>query len=361
MRVLIRFFLAAAVSLLPPLAQGAPAPLAPDRINCAPQGEKIDEQGFVAIGGIEQWVTIKGDDCRNPVVLFVHGGPGNPNGPFADRVYAGWQQDFTLVQWDQRGAGMTYGRNRPDADTPLTIERMAQDGTELAAYLARHLDQRKVILFGGSWGSALGVQMAKAQPQLFHAYVGTGQMVEYRENQSATYRRLLELARAANDVKTVATIEALGPPPWANPRNFGIVRRATRIYEAKTTTPPPKDWWQPAPLYATPQALADYEAGEDYSFLQFVGMNGDGMLSRIDTPALGLVFGLPVFLLQGSEDLVTMPDVAKRYFDRISAPRKEFIMIAATGHDPNGPMIAAQYDVLKRRVRPLVTMPPVKP
>ena len=97
---------------------------------------------------------------------------------------------------------------------------------------------------------------------------------------------------------------------------------------------------------------ADHEAGEEFSFLQFVGLNGDGMFSGIDLPKLGLRFDIPVYLVQGAEDLVTTPEVAKRYFDDIVAPHKEFVLLPRTGHDPNEAMIEAQYGILKTRVAP---------
>jgi pimeloyl-ACP methyl ester carboxylesterase len=196
--------------------------------------------------------------------------------------------------------------------------------------------------------------MAKARPDLFHAYVGTGQLVSYRENQDATVRKLTALASAAADTKTLSVIESLGPPPWTNPRNFGIVRRATRAYEAKTTTAAPKSWWVPAPQYATAQAASDYENGEEFSYLQFVGLKGNGMLAAVDLPSLGTRFDIPIFLIEGEEDLVTVPEVAKRYFDSIDAPLKDYRLLPRTGHDPNEAMIAAQYDILRNKVAPLV-------
>jgi pimeloyl-ACP methyl ester carboxylesterase len=196
--------------------------------------------------------------------------------------------------------------------------------------------------------------MAKSRPDLFHAYIGAGQLVSYRENLDASYRKLIGLARAAGDTKTVSTIEAMGPPPWTDPRYFGIVRGATWAYEARTSTPGPKSWWVPAPFYATEAMQTDSESGEDFSYLQFVGLKGNGMFSLIDLPRLGLTFDLPVFLVQGSEDLVTVPEVAKRYFDSLAAPRKEFVLLPRTGHDPNSAMIDAEYDILKTRVAPLL-------
>lgn len=324
-------------------AKNASIPVA----KCSQDNPSVNEEGFISIGGIEQWVTVHGANCSNPVLLFIHGGPGNPLSPYSSALYGKWEKEFTLVQWDQRGAGKTFGRNPDTANQELTIEKMTQDGTELASYIAKHFGKKKIILMGGSWGSYLGVHMAKSRPDLFHAYIGVGQMVNYAENESSSYHKILELAHAANDAKTIATITALGPPPWKNPRNFGILRRATRMYEAKATTPAPESWWLPAPDYATPTAQADYEAGEEYSYLQFVGLAGNGMLSRVDLPKLGLEFDLPVFMIQGAEDIVTTHDVAKKYYDSISATKKEYVLLDRTGHDPNETMINVEYEILK--------------
>lgn len=326
-------------------SQATPAP-AP----CAP-GQRIGEQRFVPIGGIDQWITITGENCANPVILFVHGGPGNPLSPYADSLFAGWEKDFTLVQWDQRGSGWTYARKPPAAGSMLTLERMIADGVAVAEYLTRRLGTPKVILVGGSWGSVLAVHMARARPDLFHAYVGFAQMVSYRENPAASYASTIAAARAAGDEATVAALEALGSPPWKNPRSFGILRRATRVYEAKTTDPAPGSWWVRPAVYDTPELRESYEEGEDYSYLQFVGLQGDGMFSRVDLPALGSDFRLPVYIVQGAEDLVTVPEIAKRYFDRIAAPDKQFVLVPRTGHDPNRAMLAAVHALITRAAR----------
>ncbi|NRR33042.1 alpha/beta hydrolase [Oxalobacteraceae bacterium] len=361
MRKLPCFCLALLVSLFPICAvSGATNPvqqIGPDAIACTAGAPGLNEQGFVRIGGIEQWITIKGERCDNPVILFIHGGPGNPNTPYADTVYGGWEKDFTLVQWDQRGAGSTYVRNPRDPETTereLSIERMAADGNEVAAFLISHLKTKKLILFGGSWGSVLSVHMAKSRPELFAAYVATGQLVSYAENDPASYRKTIGLARTAGDAKTLSALEALGAPPWSNPRSVGILRRANRTYEAKTAVPAPKSWWEPAEAYATKQMLADFERGEDYSWLQFVGWKGDGMLSTLDLRKLGLDFKMPVFMVQGADDLVTVPEVAKRYFDEIAAPSKEYVLLPNTGHGPNQMMLDAQYRILKLKVLPLL-------
>ncbi|HSI50862.1 MAG TPA: alpha/beta fold hydrolase [Ideonella sp.] len=330
------------------------APPATTGSVCSSPSQQLDEQGFVPLNGIEQWVTIKGERCGNPVVLVVHGGPGNPVSMFSDGLYGPWQKDFTIVHWDQRGSGMTYGRNRPAEGEPLTVAQLRDDGIAVASYVTQHLGARKLILMGGSWGSVLGIQIAKARPDLFHAYITTAQLVNGQANLASSYAATLARAKALSDQENIAKLEALGPPPWCDPRNFGILRRVTRRYEAARTDPAPKAWWQPAALYTTAKAEADYEAGEDYSYLQFVGRKGDGMLASTDLPGLGLKFGLPVFFVQGEEDLVTTPDVARRYFDSIEAPQKDWVLLPRTGHDPNPAMRDAQFSLLKERVLPLI-------
>lgn len=321
---------------------------------CADAAQPVDEQGFVTLGGIEQWVTVKGEHCGNPIVLFLHGGPGNPLTPFADAMFGSWTRDFTLVQWDQRGAGMTYGRTRPSEDDPLTIPQLVSDGAELATYLARRFGQRKVILWGSSWGSVLGMHLVHAHPDLFHAYLGSSQMVSSRENAAQSYAQLLARARATNDAEALAVLQGVGAPPWTDPRSFGKVRRVIRRYEAQRTVAAPKAWWAPPALYATPQAQADYEAGEEYSFLQFVGLKGVGMASTINLPQLGTEYRVPLFFVQGAEDLLTTPDVTRRFVDSLKAPHKALVVLPQVGHDPNALMLEAQLQLLRERIVPLV-------
>src|SRR5580693_659455 len=121
----------------------------------APNG--IDEANYVQIGGLEQWITIRGEDRENPVLLLLHGGPGDATNPWGYAGFRTWLKYFTVVQWDQRGAGKTFGRNGAAVASTITIERMVQDGVELAELLSKKLQKEKIVLVGHSWGSILGV------------------------------------------------------------------------------------------------------------------------------------------------------------------------------------------------------------
>jgi len=307
---------------------------------------------FVRIGGIDQWITITGDDPNNPVVLFLHGGPGDALSPFADTMYMGWEKDFTLVQWDQRGAGRTYGRSGPSIEATMTVERMSDDGIEVAQFLTKHLHKKKIILMGGSWGSILGIYMVHSRPDLFYAYIGVAQMVNWRENLSASYARVLELARAAGDQQAIGALAAIGAPPWHSASTWPQFKKWERAYQTRMVTAPPAPETI-SPEYASPEERAQYAAADDFSFLHFWGVTLSGPLTDVDLPALGTDFAIPIFMIQGKEDLTAVPELAKAYFDSIRAPRKQFLLVPGTGHEDSATELDITLKLLIDQVRPL--------
>ncbi|HEY7020852.1 MAG TPA: alpha/beta hydrolase [Ktedonobacterales bacterium] len=155
---------------------------------------KIEEGQFVQIGALAQWIQIRGESRDNPILLVLHGGPGIAFSAFTP-IFRSWERDFTLVQWDQPGAGKTFSRNGRTASADvLTIERMAQDGIQVVERVLRHLNQRKLILFAASWGTVLGTIMVKRRPDLFSAYVGAGQFVNAARSEPLGYELALERA-----------------------------------------------------------------------------------------------------------------------------------------------------------------------
>jgi pimeloyl-ACP methyl ester carboxylesterase len=312
----------------------------------------VKDEMFVQIGGIPQWITIKGDDRNNPVVLFLHGGPGDAWSPFADVMFAGWERHFTLVQWDQRGAGRTYGKSGPSIEPTMTIERMVDDGIEVAEFLTKHLHKKKIILYGGSWGSILGIYMAHARPDLFYAYVGNAQLVNTRKEDSASYARVLELARAAGDQQAITALTAIGPPPWSSLfKSWPIFRKWKLAYQAKKVTAPPAPETI-SPEYASPEERAQDDAADDFCFEHFWGLTMSGPLELVDLPALGTDFAIPIYILQGQEDLTALPEMAKAYFDSIKAPRKQFYLVPGTGHESSATELDMTLKVLVEQVRP---------
>jgi pimeloyl-ACP methyl ester carboxylesterase len=268
----------------------------------------IDEARYVPVGGSEQYISIRGEDRANPVILFLHGGPGDATNPWGYLAFRSWLKHFTVVQWDQRGAGRTLGKSGPGVASTVTVERMTQDGVELADYLRKTLQKDKLILVGHSWGSILGLSMVKARPDAFHAFVGTGQVADQTRNYAVAYEALLKHARALNERTAVEELLAIGPPPYADFRGFGVQRKWSNLFEH-------------ADLF-----IDDWMAGQQLSARQLVPQ-----IMRQDAKALGGQFTIPVIVIQGAEDFTTPTSLAQEFVASLRAPRKEFVAITG-GH-----------------------------
>src|SRR6476646_8014944 len=176
---------------------------------------KIDQALFVRVGGIEQWVQIRGEDRTNPILLILHGGLALSYMAFTP-LFRRWEKHFTVVQWDRRGTGKTFGRNRKTGHGEVTLERIVRDGVELTEWLTKRLQKENIILLGHSMGSIPGVAMAKNRPDLFAAYVGSEQVVAMTRNETTSYAMMLNALRAFGDKKHFKNLRKIGPPPYAN-------------------------------------------------------------------------------------------------------------------------------------------------
>jgi proline iminopeptidase len=166
----------------------------------------IERLETVRIGGIEQWVSIRGTDKRNPVLLLIHGGPGYVSIPMSWWFSRDWEEYFTVVQWDQRGAGKTYLMNDPNSVAPtLTLERMVADTEEMIRWARNELGKEKIFIIGHSWGSYLGLEVAKRHPDWLYAYIGVGQLTNVASRPVAP--SAVQPPRAAGGI---------APPPFAN-------------------------------------------------------------------------------------------------------------------------------------------------
>lgn len=319
--------------------------------------DSVREEGFVMINGIAQWVTIKGDKTK-PVILFLHGGPGSTMSPYADAVYGSWENDFILVQWDQRGAGKTYGHDAPAELTPeflqanpLTVAQITSDGIALAEYLIKHLEKEKIILVATSWGTVPGVRMATQRPDLFELYVGHAQIVNPAGALIAAYETVQREALGAEDTTALQTLKTIGVPPYKRARSTGQLLRIIKQYEQKKAVAAPDAWWAVAPGYDNEQDARHRADGDDYSFVNYAGderLGVKSMMSSINLMEDGLNFAIPVYLIQGEGDILTPKEITQDYFDRITAPKKEYILLPDAAHGHNQSVVDMQYEVLTK-------------
>ena len=316
----------------------------------------IHEAMFVSLNGVEQWITIRGDDVQNPVILMLHGGPGFPTSELAP-VFAGFEKDYTLVQWDQPGGGSTYAKNMGKDIGPLTIERYCRDGIALTEFLEQHLRTNKVILYGTSWGTILGLEMSRTRPELFSAYVGISQASGPR-GELLGYQLALKAARERGDKKGIADLQRAGPPPYHRFEDY-IVRQ--------TYTNPPG-------LPPTPQEQAGYSAlakiagaldpAADYKARGLPSFDGAKVFLNTskamyqqeehwDPFKLPPSFVMPVMILNGDHDFNTPEQTAMELCHAISAPHKHCEVIPGFGHGtiPNEIVL----DRMAKYIRPFAT------
>ncbi len=291
----------------------------------------IDEASFVRIGGQDQWITVRGQDRAKPVLLILHGGPGDAESLNILR-FAYLEKDFIVAQWDQPGAGHTFGRARGRIDPGLTVDKVAADGVEVADYLRHHLHKPKLVLLGHSWGSVLGVKMAKARPDLFYAYVGTGQVVDNRKGEALAYSQLLRTAKTKGNRKAVVELVRSGGPPYSDYRQFLMERKWAMAFESGG---PSRVDQIAAPLIAPRARLVDawnWMGGFMASQAHFFHGRMDGPFMKVDLTTLGPDFAVPMFVFQGDEDNYTPASIAAAYVRQISAPQKTFMTIKGAGH-----------------------------
>jgi proline iminopeptidase len=308
--------------IVPSLGLSSGVPAANLRITSA---TPIQETRFVTLGGIEQWITIRGANRANPVLLIVHGGPGDAQSSLRS-TYVVYERDFTIVQWDQRGAAKTYAKNPSSPPEPKRVEL---DGIELAQYLCDYLAKKRILLLGHSWGSYLAVGMVQRRPELFAAYIGTGQVGSWRASVQAQFDFLLAKARAANDRNRVEQLEAIGTP---DPND------AAQYFS----------WWRMRNPYMSPddakwfEELGQIGRSNPEFTEEYMKTLGDGMsysghttvsaMLATELPTTANTLKVPFFVIQGKEDMVTPTSVAVKYFNVVKAPKKKLILIEHAGH-----------------------------
>jgi pimeloyl-ACP methyl ester carboxylesterase len=286
----------------------------------------IDEAKYLKVGGIEQWVTIRGEDRANPVMLFLHGGPADVTNPWGHAGFRTWLRTYTVVQWDQRGAGRTLGRNERASAVNLTIDRLVQDGVELADALRTSLRKDKIIIVGHSWGSVLGVLMAKAKPDLFQAFVGTGQVGDPRAQAKVAFDAVLAKARALGDARALRELAAVGPPPYKDRRGYQVQRRWSNLFEGSDAfIASMLGFALVAPGYTT-RDVNDWFDGQNLSAEPLMAQE-----MALAPTALTGRFEVPVFVIQGAEDFTTPTSLAMSFVDAVDSPRKAFVTIRG-GH-----------------------------
>jgi proline iminopeptidase len=313
-----------------------------------PNGLDISE--MVDIRGTRQWISIRGKDRRNPVILLVHGGPGSPLSPLAWTFQPGWEDHFTVVQWDQRGAGKSHAALSGEA--PLTIDLMARDLTELTAFIRERLGKEKVFLVAHSWGTVIGLRLAQEHPEWLHAYVGIGQLLDSAENERQGLGKLKAMAAAAGDQAALSELAAIEPYPEPDGSlplaKLRVVRKWVSRYNGMT--------YGKRAISSRLRALSPDYTGEDLAaYSGAEAKSAERLLPEIAQLRLGEQTSIqcPVFIWMGEHDLATSPEIARDWVAQVDAPAKQYALLPNASHMVFTEVPGLVLEGLLTQVRPL--------
>jgi pimeloyl-ACP methyl ester carboxylesterase len=299
----------------------------------------------VNLNGTEQWITIRGRDTRNPVLLNLGmGGPGG--GGFATRSqFEPLEQQFTVVSWDEPGTGKSIGSVPLNQ---LTKERFVRDGRALTELLLQRFGQQRIFLYGVSWSSILGIWLIQQYPNLYHAFVSSGQMVNTTENDQLGYRLALDYSRQRGDQRTVAKLQANGPPPY---RGRNPVFRYLDYLDVLND-------YMGSPRYAFVVPLIPFFAPE-YGLVDKVNHTRGlidsfnvvyPQLADLDFAEQATKLQVPVYFFVGRNDVNAMASLVEDYYNKLSAPHKELIWLEG-GHGLGSANSSQFLDVMVNHVR----------
>lgn len=303
----------------------------------------------IELNGSQQWITIRGQRNDNPVLLFLAGGPGGSELVMTRKYLASLEEHFTIVNWDQPGTGKSYNALPLDALTP---QRYIEDAYALTLYLRNRFQQDKIYVFGESWGSILGVWLVQQHPDLFHAFISTGQMVAPIENDVMMYEFAIELLTEQGRLDEVERLRQNGQPPYAAHELIGKFSAMNNVLNSYMHAHARGEG-------TNHNLLFDSLGGQEYGLLDKVNWIR-GLIDtfttvypqvydvdfRMQAPRLDL----PVYFIVGRWDVNAMAVMTEEYFNLLQAPHKELIWFENSAHTPSWDEPARFVDVMVNTV-----------
>ncbi len=271
--------------------------------------KSIQTKEAVSIGGIQQWISIRGASDSDPVLLFLHGGPGNSVMGYASQFTDQLQQHFIVVQWDQRESGKTAKLN--SSPEPLTVARMEQDASDMVDYLRKRFHQEKIYLVGHSWGGFLALRVAALHPGWLEACIASAPMINQWESERQTLEWLMRKAEAQRNAEAIAELSKVHIP-FRDPDELYYHRRWLQLANGKN--PFPKNY------------VRNWGKKWFALFSEACAINLFETLPAIDCP---------VYFLVGSDDRQASSTITEAYYKVVKAEKKELIWFTKSGHNLN--------------------------
>ena len=303
----------------------------------------------IKLGGVPQWILIRGNSTEKPLLLKLHGGPGQAEMATV-RFNRLLEQDFVVVEWDQRGAGKSA--DAIDPESAMNVAQLVEDTHDLTELLLQRFHQKKLILVGSSWGSVIGLETVQKYPDLYRAFVSTGQIANFAQGMDVGYRFLLAEAKKRNQLHALNDLTKIGPPPYigagSNAKReiygkwleaFGGMWHSTEKFDRV-------GWMISSVEYAWPEKLR-YTRAAARSFNLLLPQ-----LAAVDLDTTVPQVGVPVYFAVGRYDHMAPFEVSQTYFEMLQAPKKEWVWFENSAHFPQWEEMQKFHDLLANKVVP---------
>jgi pimeloyl-ACP methyl ester carboxylesterase len=305
--------------------------------NGKPLAGSISEKIHVNINGVEQGMFIKSKDATNPVLLFIHGGPGMPEYWLTQRYPTGLEEYFTVVWWEQRGAGLSYSADiHPET---MTAEQFVDDAIEVTNYLRKRFDKEKIYMMAHSWGSYIGIQAASREPDLYYAYIGVGQISYQIQSEQLAYAYALEYYKENDNQNMLRKLEAAPPTRTVPlPAAYDALRDAYMHGAGIGTTRDMKS--VVTGIFLPSWQFREYTLGEKVNLWRGKFFSRSSSFSLWDKMQITDLtqqvteLQIPTYFLHGVYDYTCAYPLAKDYFEKLKAPVKGFYMFENSAHSP---------------------------
>jgi pimeloyl-ACP methyl ester carboxylesterase len=299
--------------------------------------DSIARKQFIEIGGIQQGFFLRSENPENPVILFLHGGPGSPELPMlypyeeSERL----EKYFTVCYWDQRGSGMTY--NQSTDPSSMTLDQMIEDTRQMTEYLQKRFNQEKIFLMGHSWGSFLGIKTIEKYPENYSAYIGIGQISNQLESEKLAYDYMLDHAKKIDDKAAIKSLEKFDKNASDFP-NLNYIAGVRSPLMNKYGIGIMHENFSMAGLVKDIFLFKGYTFKDKMNYLQGMGFSLIYLwddLFKNDLTESSTSFQIPVFITHGKYDYQVSHQLSREYFEKIEASKKEFFTFENSAHSPN--------------------------
>ena len=282
----------------------------------------------MSLGGLDQWVMIRGESLANPPLILLSGGPGLSETSLFRHFNSPLESKFTLVYWDQRGSGKSFDDRTPRAS--MTVEQFILDLDDLVEAVQERTGKPQVAIFGHSWGSVLGVLYAARFPTKVAAYVGSGQIGDWPAGESTSYAYAVKEAERQQNEKALRELRAIGPPPY-DAKSLWTERTWLQRFEGRLSA---KVLWQMGRIFLEgpenslmdlPNLLRGFRSTLDMMWKD---------VSTLNLHELAPALQVPVFLFLGRQDHWVPSETSVAYLNALSAPSKTVVWFEQSGHEP---------------------------